>query len=62
VLTVVTKPCRRSKKAHGRPRSAIEKQIRERLAAGESIRSVIRETGAGSGTVQRVKRETETAH
>jgi DNA invertase Pin-like site-specific DNA recombinase len=52
----------RKKKAHGRPRSAVEKQIRERLAAGESIRSVIRETGAGSGTVQRVKRETETAH
>lgn len=45
------------KKAHGRPKSPVEAEIRQRLAAGESIRGVIRATGAGSGTVQRVKRE-----
>lgn len=45
------------KKSHGRPRSPAEGEIRRLLAAGNSMRSVIRETGAGSGTVQRVKRE-----
>ena len=49
------------KKPHGRPRTLVEAQIRRRLAAGESIRSVIRETGAGSGTIQRVKREMDGA-
>ncbi len=49
------------KKPHGRPRTPVEAQIRQRLAAGKSIRSVIRETGAGSGTVQRVKREMDGA-
>jgi DNA invertase Pin-like site-specific DNA recombinase len=49
------------KKPHGRPRTPLEAQIRQRLAAGESIRSIIRETGAGSGTVQRAKREMDEA-
>jgi DNA invertase Pin-like site-specific DNA recombinase len=49
------------KKPHGRPRTPVEAQIRQRVGAGESIRSVIRETGAGSGTVQRVKREMDGA-
>ena len=50
------------KKPPGRPRTSVEAQIRERLAVGESIRGVIRETSAGSGTVQRVKREMAAPH
>ena len=49
------------KKPHGRPRTPVEDEIRRRLKAGETIRGVIRETGAGSGKVQRVKREITSA-
>lgn len=47
----------RLKKPHGRQRTPVENRIREHLASGMSIRQVQRETGAGSGTVQRIKRE-----
>jgi hypothetical protein len=47
-------------KAIGRPKvsTATESAIRERLASGAGILKVAHELGVGSGTVQRVKRET----
>lgn len=53
----------RGKKAFGRPKVGkdIENAIRERLAAGTGILKVAKEVGVGSGTVQRVRREQQTA-
>jgi DNA invertase Pin-like site-specific DNA recombinase len=46
-------------KTLGRPRVApeLEAAIRRSLAKGQSIRAVAKETGAGHGTIQRIKAE-----
>jgi DNA invertase Pin-like site-specific DNA recombinase len=50
---------RKAGKTLGRPRvdPAIEKAVRRLLEKGQSIRAVAKETGAGHGTIQRIKSE-----